>query len=243
MLLLVDIGNTNLKWAFLEGNRLSGSHSLRHGGELSRTLTDRWLAGTTPSGVWVANVAGRTIGEGFTEWSEIHWGLTPRFAESQPRLLGVANGYRDPRQLGVDRWLAMVAAFDALHTSVLVVDCGTAATLDLIDDGGRHLGGLILPGLGMMRSALLRGTQLAVSPSLDAPPALAQDTESGIAAGTHQALIGAIARTLAQAHDLLGRTPLLVLTGGDGILVHRQLGGRLEPDLVLQGLALLARRA
>lgn len=243
MLLLVDIGNTNLKWAFLAGTQLGESAALPHGGELPEVLRSRWRASPSrPSGIWVANVAGRALGEGLSAWADTQWGLTPRFAQSQGEFLGVRSGYRDPGQLGVDRWLAMVAAFDALRRAVLVVDCGTAATLDLIDDGGQHRGGLIVPGLGIMQNALVRGTQLDVDPSLGEPPTLARDTATGIAAGAHQALIGAIERTRSQAGRLLGHTPELILTGGDGPRVHRSLAGRLEPDLVLQGLALLAGR-
>ncbi len=243
MLLLVDIGNSCLKWGFEEAGRLHPGGSLPHAGALPAALTDGWLASPRPSAVWVANVASPALGDSLAAWSKQHWGLTPRFAESQPALLGVRNGYQEPSRLGVDRWLALVAAYHSLGTAVLAVDCGTAATLDLVDEDGRHLGGLILPGLGMMRGALLAGTQMAVDPNFDGPAPLGTDTATCIAAGARQALTGAVERTLAQARGLLGHTPSLVLTGGDGPLLHRELGGRLEPELVLQGLALLAQEA
>lgn len=241
MLLLVDIGNTKLKWAFLEAGQLRAGGSFAHAGALSEALTAHWCAIPVPSAIWVANVAGTSPGKTLGIWTDTHWHLTPRFAAAQRELLGVRNGYRDYRRLGVDRWLAMVAAYTSLRGAVLVVDCGTAATLDLVSEEGRHLGGLILPGLGMMRSALMAGTHLSADPGSETVLSLGVDTAGCIAAGARYALIGAVERTLAHARTLLGRTPALVLAGGDGALMHPYLAGRLEPDLVLRGLALLAQ--
>jgi type III pantothenate kinase len=241
MELLVDIGNTNLKWAIQHAGRLSRGGALPHGRKIPAEVGALWLGSSPPGAVWVANVAGARLAEKLTDWTRQHWALTPHFAQSQPSLLGVTNGYRDPRRLGVDRWLAMVATYHARARAVLVVDCGTAATLDLVAADGRHLGGLILPGFGMMHSALLTGTRLALPPAEAEPPWLGSDTSACVAAGTREALLGAIERTLRQAREMLAATPDLMLTGGDGAKIAEHLTARFEPDLVLQGLGLYAR--
>jgi len=154
----------------------------------------------------------------------------------------VVNAYSHPDRLGVDRWLTLIAVHRQIDAPACIVDCGTAVTLDGLDATGRHLGGLILPGLEMMRDALLRNTQIDAPASVDWAGVLARDTAGAVAAGGLFAcagLVELVARRIAQD---CGRVPQIVLTGGDGAKLQAVLetGARYEPDLVLQGLAQLA---
>ena len=237
--LLVDIGNTDLKWAYWESGQLRAPGGHAHGSGLPDEITDVWLASRVPSAMLVANVAGAGLRERLTDWTRAHWGLVPAYATSQPHYLGVTNGYRDYLLLGVDRWLAIVAAYHRFRRALVVVDCGTAVTLDLVRDDGQHLGGLILPGLAMMRSALASGTQMPLIHEDCGVGTLGSDTASCIAKGTWQALAGAIERTLRSFPAHIPANPLVVFTGGNGQAFADCLKGLFEPHLVLEGLALL----
>ena len=237
--LLVDIGNTNLKWAYWDSGQLREPGSHAHEGALPAKITDTWLASPAPLAMLVANVAGAGLQQRLTDWTLAHWGLAPTYASSQPFCLGVTNGYREYGSLGVDRWLAIIAAYHRFRRAVLIVDCGTAVTLDLVRDDGQHMGGLILPGLTMMRAALASRTEMPLIRETCGVGTFGDDTASCIASGTWQALAGAIERTLHCLPVHASTTPLLVFTGGDGQTFADCLKGPFEPHLVLQGLALL----
>jgi type III pantothenate kinase len=155
----------------------------------------------------------------------------------------VTNGYRSPAQLGVDRWLALLAAHADGRGDACVVDCGTAVTIDLVDAAGRHHGGLILPGLRAMREYLLERTRIPPFDKAAPRAVLGRATPEAVANGALLAVVGAVRETLALAHSLFGRPPRLLVAGGDGPLFAAALGetAELRPDLVLEGLAVLAR--
>lgn len=248
-MLLVDLGNTRIKWtdpAALAAGRFQGAV---HGGLIDGTRIDSWW-GTRPAPdrVVVANVAGDAAAEAIRAWTVRHWGVRPEFATVAPTACGVVNGYRDPERLGVDRWAALVGARDLAAGAVCVVDCGTAITADLLDAGGGHLGGAIVPGIALMGRAL-RGAAPAIP---DMPPADAvrwepaagpgRDTEEGIAAGSLLGVAGFIERFHRLAVERLGEPPGCLLCGGDAARVAPLVGPdcRCVPELVLVGLARLA---
>jgi type III pantothenate kinase len=152
----------------------------------------------------------------------------------------VTSGYRDPERLGVDRWLALIAARERSKQPTVIVDAGSACTIDLLDSEGRHLGGYILPGLTAMGEALVRGThQIQESKAVGKfclDPGL--DTSEGMASGALLALVGAIERVFYDLGDRGSCEPLLIMTGGDA----EKLGSSLRcpsyigPELVLEGL-------
>ena len=121
--------------------------------------TNELLADQPISRVRVACVANQTITRRIDDWVAQQWQLVPEYAHTQAYYQGLTVAYQDERRLGVDRWLAMLAARQAAAgQGVCVVDCGSALTLDVVDHEGRHLGGYIVPGLAMMESALLNNT-------------------------------------------------------------------------------------
>jgi len=246
--LLVDIGNSRIKWALSDARpREVGACDYRPAG-LAATLERAWQALQPPQAVLVANVAGPAAAVALDRWTTRAWKLRPNFVISQRRFAGVVNAYPDKEQLGVDRWLALVAAWNKYATACCVVDCGTALTVDVLDDRGRHRGGVILPGSRLMRRALADAA--AQLPAAGTEPeeedamalALGSTTAEGLRYGAHYAVIGAVSRILQDAARLCGSSLRLLVGGGDGARVLAALDrrGSYEPDLVLEGLALHA---
>jgi type III pantothenate kinase len=171
--------------------------------------------------------------------------LSPQRVEATAEACGVRNGYRDPRQLGVDRWLAVVAAFARVHGAACVVDAGTALTVDAVDDTGLHLGGYIVPGLDLMQRALTSSTgDLAERSSVvhaAGRTLLADNTRDAISRGCIAALGALIERAHAALSASSAAPPALLLTGGDAAQIEAVLDVASEtvPDLVLQGLRLV----
>ena len=242
-LLLVDLGNTRLRWAAPGGLRAGEIGVTTHRGALDGGMLEGcWAGRPAPDRIVVANVAGPAAAAALTDWVRDAWALEPAFLESPPSACGVRNGYERPDQLGIDRFAALVGAYRAGLAPACVVDCGSAITVDLLTADGAHLGGYIAPGLAAMADALT-----AAAPGL--PPAggnagsgPGRKTESAIAAGTRLAAAGLVERVLAESAEALGPAPNRVITGGDGPLLAADLPGPSHqvPGLVLQGLYALA---
>lgn len=240
--LLIDIGNTNLKWARGETDSVGEMRTVRHHGGLPIDLHAAWEQLGTPQRVLVSNVAGDKMADAVRRACRSYWELEPRFARTEPASYDVSVAYERPERLGVDRWLALIAAHRSCDGPVLVVDAGTAVTFDLLLSGGRHLGGLILPGIEIMRDGLLAGTHIPRVEPQDLSEPWAADTGTAIAAGSIQAPAALAERLYHRLADLAGADPVLILTGGDAQRLLSAMHGRVlqSPDLVLRGLALIA---
>jgi type III pantothenate kinase len=192
----------------------------------------------------VANVGGAVIAAAFSRYCHDHWQRAPEFLVAERTAFGLSNGYRQPAQLGIDRWLALLGAFSLGDSPACVVDCGSALTIDLLADQGRHLGGVILPGLGMMRHALLRDTHIPPHGAGDGGSPAATDTGSAIQAGALLAAVGAVEQAYRWHAARMARPVRLLLCGGDAsaLLPQLCLPGQYEPDLVLRGLLRYAAR-
>lgn len=241
--LLVDIGNTSLRWAVLEGDVCGEMRTVRHFGGLPIDLHAAWETLTPPRQVYVANVAGETIAAALTQACRSRWGITPEFVQTERETLGVRIAYTEPARLGVDRWLALLATHRHFPGDALIVDAGTAITYDVLKADGQHLGGLILPGIETMRDGLLTGTQIPRVDVVDhADEPWARDTAPAIGSGTIQAPAALAERLQSRLAELGGaRVPRLLVTGGDGerLLAALPAAAELVPDLVLRGLALV----
>lgn len=241
MNLLIDIGNTNLKWALGDLGSLEEMRSVRHHGGLPIDLHATWEQLKPPERILVSNVGGTETAAVLKRACHSYWNREPTFATTESDGYDVTIAYERPERLGVDRWLALIAAHRICRAPVLVVDAGTAVTYDLLLGDGRHLGGLILPGIEMMRDGLRTGTQIPqVEPQELADP-WATDTGTAIAAGSIQAPSALAERLFDRLTDQAGMEPKCILTGGDAerLIPVLRLPFRHEPDLVLQGLALL----
>lgn len=241
MKLLVDIGNTRLKWALLSDGKLGQQHALAYRPELLCAQLDQaWSSFPPPKELYLVSVASRQIVQGVSEWVENTWNCPVEVLHSEKLCAGVANGYTSPERLGVDRWAAMVAAYGLVGSAVCVIDCGTALTCDAIDSHGNHLGGVIVPGQEMMRRGLLESTAgISLSEASQAAPVWGTDTTSCVWAGGLQASVALIERAVTQLQQQLKESVKAVITGGDAetLMPWLSLPYRYEADLVLQGVA------
>jgi type III pantothenate kinase len=254
MKLLIDAGNSRIKWALAgPGGLVATGEATPEGGEVPPALL---AFPSPPDEIRLANVAGAEQGRRLAGRLGERYGRAPLVARSPAAGAGVRNGYRDPAQLGVDRWLAVCAAHARYPGPLCVVDAGTATTVDLVTEDGGHQGGLILPGLALMESTLLRATGdlarlAAAAPPLAGPPArgllLGRDTATAIRAGGLQATACLVVACLRQLAAGGGPRPVLVLTGGASSTLGAALAGldvaavasvEHRPWLVLEGLAL-----
>jgi type III pantothenate kinase len=249
MRLLIDIGNSCVKWATLQDDGKLGPqqrvcYQKNNMGKIIDAITIHY-----PQEVWISNVAGPQIVATLTDWLTANWGLTPTLVETAEHDCGVTNGYHLPKQLGIDRWLALIAAHDLAVGNLCVIDCGTAVTLDVLSETGHHLGGLIMPGTTTMYNALLKDTYalapqigFAKSSSLHFESILAYDTQAGIVLGTLYAVIGWVEYILNRFKQE-GKELTLILTGGNSFEIIRLLSSPCLhiPDLVLQGLAVMIK--
>lgn len=247
-MLTVDIGNSRIKWVLFKGDRVVKYGSFAYD---KNSLVEDLLQAGMPLGdqfVWLSNVAGAEIA---AQVSQILAQQSPgyQFVSSQAQQCGVRNGYRQPQQLGVDRWLAILAAFHLperkAEQAVCVIDCGTALTLDMVDETGQHLGGFIAPGLVALQGGL--NQTLA---AIDLEPARAvsvkvpaDNTADGVARGCAQLLLGGVRQMLEDSLPI-GSKPCIVLTGGDAQWLQDNLKlapeSVYEPLLVNKGLRLVA---
>lgn len=244
MIGLLDLGNSRYKWARLGPDGPAEPAQGDYGADPVQAVAALLARQPGLARLYVASVRGAAYDQALAKALLERLGLEACFVRPQARAGGLDIAYDDPSRLGVDRYLAMRAACARWRGPLLVVDCGTAVTLDAVDGGGRHLGGLILPGLNAMRAGLrLSAAGLAgVRGEAEELPLFARDTDTAVGSGVVRALVAAIDRVSEQMAAAMGGEPQRVLTGGDAprlqpLLAHRYYS---EPLLVLKGLALVA---
>ncbi len=249
--LLIDVGNTRIKWAVIDPQRI-----LPHW-DAARGMVTGWQAyGAVAHGEpaamiesWhrfaltdavIANVAGAKVRQQLGDLLQDDLGLSPQrqhWFAATACVGGVRNGYRDPAQLGCDRFAALVGA-RALFPGqrLIVVTCGTATTIDALEPDGQFVGGMILPGLAMMATSLARST--AHLPQVDTSTAamaalFANHTDAAIASGCLSAQVGAIERACHALHETL-----CLISGGAAGMIAPALSVpyHLVDNLVLPGL-------
>lgn len=254
MMLLIDCGNTRIKWAIVQGMDWLGSGVLpvAQVGELSQHLAGQYdpSAGSGQAlpgkglhdieQVWVSNVAGEEVARHIRDIG-VDRSVKLHFVVAQQEQCGVRNGYSQAGQLGSDRWAALLGAWHLVRGECLVVSCGTATTIDTLSAQGEFTGGLILPGVELMQSSLGAATaRLMTGPGVYMP--FPNNTADAMFSGAIQASCGAIQRQ----HALLVRDSApVVLSGGAGRVLQEHLGMplRVVDDLVLQGLLVIAQEA
>ncbi len=238
VMLLIDIGNSRTKWAISSDGvwTQQGAAGLGEWGTVRQAF-----AGLAPVHRIVAcNVAGddaaALLGEACAALS-----CPVEFVTARETQCGVRNGYAQPDRLGADRWVALIAAWRQTRAPCLVVNCGTATTVDALSAKGEFLGGLILPGIDMMRNSLLQGTA-RVKEANGRWQAFPRSTDDAVVSGAIQATVGAIHRQ----YELLGVPGAgCVLDGGaaDQIQSLLRLPVKRLDNLVLRGLQIIAEEA
>jgi type III pantothenate kinase len=245
-ILLVDIGNTRVKWATLERERVGRMKAVAHKGWDGERIARHVLGSKPFERVVVVSVAGARIDRGFSEEARRRLDLSPEFFRSERRAGGVTTLYSEPWRLGADRLAAAIGAFHlSKHRPVCIVSVGTTMTLDFVDANGRHRGGAIAPAPALMVDSLLWGThgiRRRARGGRGSRGLFARSTRSAIAEGARYAVAAIADRAVLEARALVGRAPLLLLTGGAAPDISRLIRTRHRyvPDLVLQGLAVIA---
>lgn len=234
MILCIDSGNSRIKWGLHDGRAWRESGALDQAEAAGLAALPARLP--RPGCVMLANVAGAEAA-GAIRTALAPWADRLHEVASGASAGGVTNLYARPAQLGVDRWCALVGARGLTVTPCVVVMAGTATTIDTLDADGRFLGGLILPGLDLMRRALARDTAaLPLATGHYAP--WPRSTDDAIISGAIEAQAGAIERAVARLPAGAG----CLISGGAAAAIGERLGivHRLVANLVLEGLIRLA---
>ncbi|CAG1020554.1 type III pantothenate kinase [Patescibacteria group bacterium] len=239
MCLLVDMGNTRLKWAVLDDSNVLNMSALLNESLNESVLFKHWQTLKPPRQLFISCVSANRYLDCVKKVALSLWlNIDIVCVHSQTKGFGVKNAYEKPESLGVDRWLALIAARNLYDGAVCVVDCGTAITIDLLTAEGLHLGGFISAGIGLMKQSLAHGTNGL--PLVDSSHGLnaACSTKAAIHSGTVLAAVGLIEKVLARQSE----TFMLVLTGGDAELIAPLLNvkSHINKELVLHGLAMMA---
>lgn len=247
MKLLIDAGNTRIKWALVKEKDWlnSGVLPVEQAGELAQ----QFVGTNGIQQIWVSNVAGEEVARHIRN---IRIGLSqPHFIAAQEAQCGVRNGYSSASQLGSDRWAALIAAWHLAQGTCLVANSGTATTIDTLSERGEFLGGLILPGVELLQRSLLAvSDQLRtglVKSGRGEYELFPLNSADALYSGAIQASCGAIERQYVLLND---DSAPLILSGGAAGLLQSHLNQKLfrEPprvvdNLVLQGLLLMAQEA
>ncbi len=238
-ILQLDVGNSSAKWRLVEGAKVLARGRYR----AEDADSEAALLGCAEAvdAIWISSVAGESKESVLSAMLSGRWGVTPWFARSEAETLGLRNSYAEPGRMGVDRWLAMLAA-RALNPRerLCVVDAGSALTIDLISVEGAHEGGYIIPGPALMERALLLDTdrvRFAEPAEYSLSPGIS--TAEAVRHGIALAEAGAVALALQQGQGVGSMTP--VFSGGGGKWLWEALGcrGTWQPELVLDGLQLV----
>lgn len=248
--LAIDIGNTRLKWALFASPQ-PGAATLAHGAVFLENIDElaegEWKHVAPPGSMLGCNVAGDAVRRRVEEQLEL-WDIAPRWVVPNAHDGGVVNGYDHPARLGADRWVALIGARAhlrqrggaAAERPVLVVMIGTAVTVDALDPRGHFLGGLILPGHGIMLRALEGGTAGLRVPTGEVR-AFPTNTSDALTSGGTYAITGAIERMHRHLHTRCGARPLLLITGGAGwkVAPFIEIEHELVESLIFDGLLAL----
>lgn len=238
MKLFIDAGNTRIKWGLRDGEGWVARGTLAHGQvpQLAAFLP----ATIEISRAVVSSVAGSQVDAALQAVFD-ESDIDGTWVRSKSSACGVVNGYAQPEQLGCDRWAALIAAWNLKRSACVVVSAGTALTVDALSSHGVFLGGLIVPGLEMMKTALSANT--AGVPHLDGNlvefPA---NTADAVHSGALSAMAGAVRQMIRVLEMREGSEPCILLSGGNAVALQSALGGAGEivDNLVLEGLVMIS---
>lgn len=237
-MLTIDIGNSRIKWALWQEDKIVASGERSYDRRNPEPAFETWAELDLPEAVNVVCVAAEPIKQALNDWMQANWSIAPTYLATTSALNGVTNAYAEPEQHGVDRWAALLGAHEICQQPVCIIDAGTAITIDLMDALGNHLGGRIMPGLALMRTALSAGTA-GIAESEGQITEFASNTADAVSSGTLHMLHAALAEVCESARAQLGNEMKIIITGGSAaeIMYMENLPPmHHEPDLVLIGL-------
>jgi len=249
MFVEADIGNTRIKWRLRQGQATVISGVSATSNMFKSLGIDEVFMGvdwSSVTAVYVSSVVPRCHDALFMWFA--NFGLVPILAEVEGAWGDVTNAYRDVSQMGIDRWLALLAAYKKTQQTCLVVDAGSAVTVDLLGHNGRHYGGYIVPGLQAMNRSLFSDTDKVKVLEEEYPlePSAGESTNDAVLSGLPLMVTGLVLQALQELDqkDANSGSPQIIVTGGDGAYfksVFRQYHGfdvEYIPELVLDGLQL-----
>lgn len=248
--LALDVGNTRLKWAQYDAP-VAGAKLLAQGAvfleNIDKLAENEWSTIAPPSRILGCVVASDAIRRRVVEQMDL-WEVAPRWVVSSPQEAGLTNGYDYPARLGADRWVAMIGAYHRLrargiHKPCVVVMVGTAVTVEAIDMSGKFLGGIILPGHGIMLRALESGTAGLHVPTGDVTD-FPTNTSDALTSGGTFAIAGAVQRMVENLTRHCGQAPACIMTGGAGWKMAPSMSVEFElvDNLIFDGLLEIASR-
>jgi type III pantothenate kinase len=243
MILLLDLGNTRLKFALLDGDAFVHRGAFGWDADIAHELATLWAGWPQPTRIVGASVVDTARETAVAVAAGNAFGHAPVWVRTPAEACGVINAYAEPQRLGVDRFLAMVDAFAAGRAPCVLASVGTALTLDALDAEGRHLGGWIAPGPLLMQQSVLGATVQVRPGQAGSIRDLADNTADGLASGCWQACAALVDRFTERSAALLGGSPTVTLGGGDATVLAPLLQREvlLVPDTVLRGLAVWAK--
>lgn len=259
MKLFLDIGNQRVKWltssqlailSFEDMENTLATQVISSDADDSFVNTDAILNQVSDSveDIIISSVAGSTINETLTDSCKRLTGITPKFLVSTESACGVENGYQNPQTLGIDRWCAIVAAAKQVGTghAALIVDAGTAVTVDYLNRKHQFVGGMIFPGVSTMLNALNRNTgQISVDfegQSAVSLNRLNDNTDLAVTNGVIHCVVSAVDMAISHHYDIANEKFQTIITGGDAMLInnHSEFQMHYIPELVLTGAQALA---
>lgn len=233
MILCIDAGNSRIKWRLTDNGK-----SIAEGAQLTNKSLEGEALGLSeiesPSEIRIANVAGEEVFARLKQQLQSQFSAPIRLAQVSSILGALSCGYEDPQSLGVDRWLAIAAAYHQFSEPLMVVDAGSAITIDIIGPAGQHIGGYILPGLTLMHDALWKNTSdvRVVGSGLEELWLPGKNTQQAVNRGCLLAAVSTI-------ESLAAQFPVrIVMTGGDAKILMQaiSLSADHQANLVLDGL-------
>lgn len=248
--LALDIGNTRLKWALYAAPQ-PGAELLAEGAEflenIDKLAEGPWSGLAAPQHILGCVVAGDAVKRRVQEQMEL-WDVTPQWVVSSESEAGLRNGYDHPTRLGADRWVAIIGGYHRMLSQgaprpMVIVMVGTAVTVEAIDPDGKFLGGLILPGHGIMLRALESGTAGLHVPTGEVRK-FPTNTSDALTSGGTFAIAGAVERMVQHVTAHCGAAPKCIMTGGAGWKMAPSMSVPFElvDNLIFEGLLQMAER-
>ncbi len=234
-MLLIDAGNTKIKVAYA-GEFDQSWFVVREGatGDALNHKVIKLLDGAhkPPLRVVLGCVADSALADMFADQCRIRWGIEAETLRSSSRFGEVRNGYHQPEQLGVDRWAVLIAGWMRVRSSVVVISCGTAITIDTVLSDGSHQGGVILPGIRIAEESFYRHTGNQSTAVVARREVFAKETSAAVANGVFWSVVGGIRTVVERIVTQIGFPPAVLLTGGDAERIYPYVRGFLAGKLV-----------
>ena len=246
--LLVDIGNSSLKWELSNSNTLSDMLQHEYPKDISSKFFEScWQDLEKPDEIIASCVADESVWQALEKSCKSLWNVKVQKVVSSKEGFGLINVYDDFLSLGSDRWCAMIGALHSTDSSFILIDAGSALTIDVVkqsgEQPGEHLGGYIVPGIGMMKNSLgLNTAQIMLGKKAKLPSlSLGKSTIDCVEAGIHLSSLKLIEAVFEEESKKLKKCQIFI-TGGDAKLLASLLSLKcvIIPDLVLRGLSIIA---